>query len=51
MVEDPEHQALAVAIDDRSAGYSRQHRLDLDFVTTGEFMDAARRRIARSASS
>jgi DNA gyrase subunit B len=37
VVEDPEHQALAVAIDDRSAGYSRKHRLDLDFVTTGEF--------------
>ena len=37
VVEDPEHQALAVAIDDRAAGYSRKHRLDLDFVTTGEF--------------
>ena len=37
VVEDPEHQALAVAVDDRSAGYSRKHRLDLDFVTTGEF--------------
>jgi hypothetical protein len=37
VVEDPEHQALAVSIDDRSAGYSRKHRLDLDFVTTGEF--------------
>jgi DNA gyrase subunit B len=37
VVDDPEHQALAVTIDDRSAGYSRRHRLDLDFVTTGEF--------------
>jgi DNA gyrase subunit B len=37
VVEDPEHQALAVTIDDRTAGYSRRHRLDLDFVTTGEF--------------
>jgi DNA gyrase subunit B len=37
VVEDPEHQALAVTLNDRSAGYSRQHRLDLDFVTTGEF--------------
>jgi DNA gyrase subunit B len=37
VVEDPEHQALAVVVDDRSAGYSRKHRLDLDFVTTGEF--------------
>jgi DNA gyrase subunit B len=37
VVEDPEHQAFAVAIEDRSAGYGRRHRLDLDFVTTGEF--------------
>jgi DNA gyrase subunit B len=34
---DHEHQALAVVIEDRSAGYARMHRLDLDFVTTGEF--------------
>src|SRR6185503_18126698 len=33
VVEDPEHQALAVAIDDKTAGYSRKHRLDIDFVT------------------
>ena len=37
VVEDSEHQAFAVHIDDRSAGYSRAHRLDLDFVTGGEF--------------
>jgi len=37
VVEDPEHQALAVEIEDRTAGYGRRHRLDLDFVTTGEF--------------
>ncbi len=37
VVEDPEHQALAVAIDDKTAGYSRKQRLDLDFATTGEF--------------
>jgi DNA gyrase subunit B len=37
VVEDSEHQAFAVQIDDRSAGYSRAHRLDLDFVTSGEF--------------
>ena len=37
VVEDPEHQAYAVAMEDRSAGYGRRHRLDLDFVTTGEF--------------
>jgi len=30
-----------VAIDDRSAGYGRRHRLDLDFVTTGEFRTVA----------
>jgi DNA gyrase subunit B len=37
VVDDPEHQALAVRIDDHTAGYLRRHRLDLDFVTTGEF--------------
>ncbi len=37
VVDDPEHQALAVVITDRSFGYDRYHRLDLDFVTTGEF--------------
>ena len=36
VVEDPEHQAFAVQLDDRSAGYSRRNRLDLDYVTTGE---------------
>ncbi|HEY6359163.1 MAG TPA: DNA topoisomerase (ATP-hydrolyzing) subunit B, partial [Vicinamibacterales bacterium] len=38
---DPEHQALAVELEDRSAGYGRRHRLDLDFVTTGEFRTLA----------
>jgi DNA gyrase subunit B len=37
VVEDSEHQAFAVLIDDRASGYLRKHRLDLDFVTTGEF--------------
>jgi DNA gyrase subunit B len=37
VVEDAEHQAFAVALEDRTAGYARRHRLDLDFVTTGEF--------------
>ena len=37
IVDDTEHQALAVALEDRTAGYGRRHRLDLDFVTTGEF--------------
>jgi DNA gyrase subunit B len=41
VVEDPEHLAYAVVIDDRSAGYGRSHRLDLDFVTTGEFRTLA----------
>jgi DNA gyrase subunit B len=40
-VEDPEHQAFAVMITDRSFGYDRHHRLDLDFVTTGEFRTLA----------
>jgi DNA gyrase subunit B len=39
--EDEEHQALAIAIEDRSGGYPRHHRLDQDFVTTGEFRTLA----------
>jgi DNA gyrase subunit B len=41
VVEDAEHQASAVLIEDRSAGYVKRHRLDLDFVTTGEFRTLA----------
>ena len=41
VVDDPEHQALAVAIEDRGAGYLRRHRLDLDFISTGEFRTLA----------
>jgi DNA gyrase subunit B len=41
VVPDKEHDAFAVAIEDRSAGYGRRHRLDLDFVTTGEFRTLA----------
>jgi DNA gyrase subunit B len=37
VAEDTEHQALAVVMEDRTAGYGRRHRLDLDFVTTAEF--------------
>jgi DNA gyrase subunit B len=37
VVEDAEHEALAVTLEDRTAGYARRHRLDIDFVTTGEF--------------
>jgi DNA gyrase subunit B len=41
VAEDPEHQAFAVMLEDRSAGYGRRHRLDLDFVTAGEFKTLA----------
>jgi DNA gyrase subunit B len=34
---DEEHQAYGVAVEDRSSGYPRYHRVDLDFVTTSEF--------------
>ena len=37
VVDDPEHQAFAVVLTDRSFGYDRHHRLDLEFVTTAEF--------------
>jgi DNA gyrase subunit B len=37
VVEDHEHQAFAVNLEDRTAGYGRRHRLDLDFATTPEF--------------
>ncbi len=37
----PEHQALAVMMTDRAVGYAKHHRLDLDFVTTGEFRTLA----------
>jgi DNA gyrase subunit B len=38
---DEEHQALAVLLEDRSGGYPRPHRIDQDFVTTGEFRTLA----------
>ncbi|HEX5474024.1 MAG TPA: DNA topoisomerase (ATP-hydrolyzing) subunit B [Vicinamibacterales bacterium] len=38
---DEEHQALSLVIEDRSSGYARHHRVDLDFVTTGEFRTLA----------
>jgi DNA gyrase subunit B len=38
---DEEHQAFAIAIEDRSGGYPRHHRVDLDVVTTGEFRTLA----------
>jgi DNA gyrase subunit B len=39
--QDEEHKAFAVALEDRSGGYPRQHRVDQDFVTTGEFRTLA----------
>ena len=39
--EDEEHQAFALVIEDRSGGYPRHHRIDQDFVTTGEFRTLA----------
>jgi DNA gyrase subunit B len=34
---DEEHQAHSIVIEDRSGGYPRHHRVDLDFVSTTEF--------------
>jgi DNA gyrase subunit B len=39
--QDEEHQAFALAIEDRVTGYPRHHRIDQDFVTTGEFRTLA----------
>ena len=39
--EDEEHQAFALVIEDRVGGYPRHHRIDQDFVTTGEFRTLA----------
>ncbi len=39
---DEEHQAHSIVIEDRSGGYPRHHRVDLDFVSTTEFRDAGR---------
>jgi DNA gyrase subunit B len=38
---DEEHQAFGLLIEDRSGGYPKYHRLDLDFVTTSEFRTLA----------
>ena len=35
--QDEEHQAFAIAIEDRTGGYPRHHRVDQDFALTGEF--------------
>ena len=34
---DEEHQAHSLVIEDRSGGYPRHHRVDIDFVSTTEF--------------
>ncbi len=38
---DEEHQAYSILIEDRSGGYPRHHRVDLDFVGTTEFRTLA----------
>ena len=38
---DEEHQAHSIVIEDRSGGYPRHHRIDLDFVGTTEFRTLA----------
>ncbi len=38
---DEEHQAHGVVIEDRSGGYPKHHRVDLNFVTTSEFRTLA----------
>ncbi len=38
---DEEHQAFSIVIEDRSGGYPRHHRIDLDFVSTTEFRTLA----------
>jgi DNA gyrase subunit B len=38
---DEEHQAHGVVIEDRTGGYPKFHRVDLDFVTTSEFRTLA----------
>jgi len=38
---DEEHQAHSIVIEDRSGGYPRHHRIDLDFVSTSEFRTLA----------
>jgi DNA gyrase subunit B len=39
--QDEEHKGFALEIEDRSGGYPRHHRIDQDFVTTGEFRTLA----------
>jgi DNA gyrase subunit B len=39
--QDEEHQAFGIAIEDRTGGYPRHHRIDQDFALTGEFRTLA----------
>ncbi len=39
--QDDEQQAFAIAIEDRTGGYPRHHRIDQDFASTGEFRTLA----------
>ena len=41
VADDPEHLSFAVDVEDRTAGYGRRHRLDINLVTTGEFRTLA----------
>ncbi len=41
VVEDVEHRAFAIDIEESETGYGRRYRLSLDFVTTGEFRTLA----------
>ena len=37
VIPDEEHNLFALNVDDRSNGFPRRHRVDLDFVSTGEY--------------
>jgi DNA gyrase subunit B len=39
--QDEEHQAFALAIEDRTGGYPRHHRIDQNFITTAEYRTLA----------
>jgi DNA gyrase subunit B len=41
VVDDVEHEAFAIEIEDGESGYSRRYRLDVDFATAGEFRTLA----------
>ena len=41
LIEDSEHEAFALLLEDRAAGYGRKHRLDVDFAISAEFRSLA----------